>query len=144
MKHRGQIILIVLLILATACGKSHTHEQGHEHVTGDSTNTALNEKVMGIHDEVMPKMQDLYNLKIKLQDTLAHSKSMAAEKKAEIQALILALDSTSTAMMDWMHHFNPEVSKDQEKTREYLETQIEAINRIKEQTAEVIERGRAF
>jgi len=130
--------LIIFLFVLGSCGtKSHDHSHGED--GADSANTALLAMVMDIHDEVMPKSDDLYRLKKKLQDSIAATKGMTAEKKAGLEALILSLDSASHAMNEWMHGFKPEKdSANQEKMREYLESEIEKIRQIKERTNEVI------
>ena len=135
--------LLVVCFMVAGCGKSHTHNHEHMHTAGDSTNDALKDMVLSIHDEVMAKGQNLYTLKKKLLDTIAHTTGMAAERKAALQALIASLDSADNAMLDWMHHFDPDRdSTDQEKRREYFETEMERINKIKEQTDEVIEKAK--
>jgi hypothetical protein len=98
---------------------------------------------MSIHDEVMPKMEDLYKLKKDLQSQLETGNDLADDKKAELKKMIASLDSASTSMMDWMHNFNPiPDSVDQEKAREYLENQMEQIRKVKEVTIEVIEKAK--
>ena len=141
MKHLS-LILIVLMFNAAACTRS-SHQHPHPHDGADSTNDALNEKVLEIHDEVMAKGDDLYRLKMKLRDSLANTKNLSAETKESIESIILGLDSASKAMNKWMHEFNPNKdSADQEKSREYFETEIEKITKIKALTDEAIERAK--
>jgi len=140
MKYLAQFLLMSLLLLG-ACGKSHEHAS-HE-VASDSTNQTLYHMVMDVHDEVMPKMEDIYKLKSKLLETIAKSPKMAADKKQELEKIIAGLDSTSNAMMDWMHKFNPlPDSVDQEKAREYLESELEQIKKVRELTNEIIEKAK--
>ena len=50
---------LVLLLLLTACGKTTKNEQP----VGENPNQALYKQVMEVHDEIMPKMEVIYNLK---------------------------------------------------------------------------------
>ncbi len=136
------IILTVLTLVSCNQSKEHKHE-GSNDTSSDSPNQALYNEVMNIHDEVMPKMEDLYKLKKELQSQLENSKDLAADKKAELEKMITTLDSASNSMMDWMHNFNPiPDSIDKEKAREYLETEMERIKKVKEITLEVIEKAK--
>ena len=94
---------------------------------------------MDIHDEVMPKMQDLYMLKKGLQDKIAATPGMSSEEKQNLEKRILVLDSVNQLMMDWMHKFSPRSdSTDQEAAREYLESEMEKIRKVREAMLEAI------
>ena len=109
----------------------------------ESPNTALYDKVMELHDELMPKMEEIYNLKKEMQDELAKTPEMVAEKKQELEKTIVYLDSANNQMMDWMHKFNPlPDSVDQEAAREYLETEMEKIRKVKDIMAEAIDKAK--
>ena len=89
--------------------------------------------VMDIHDEIMPRIENIYQLKKQLQDKIAASTDMAADKKQELEQVIAQLDSADRSMMDWMHTFNPlPDSADQEKARAYLESEMEKIKKVRE------------
>lgn len=138
--------LFVTLILA-ACGKPAEHSD-HEHDAGssegDSPNQALYNQAMDVHDEVMPKMGDIYKLKKDLQEQIASTPDMVVERKQQLEAIISNLDSANNAMMDWMHKFNPlPDSVDQEKAREYLESEIEHVKKVKELMLESIEKAQS-
>jgi prefoldin subunit 5 len=102
--------------------------------------------MMDVHDEVMPKMDDLMKLKRELQEQIANSPDMLAERKQELENVISNLDSASTSMMSWMHRiheFNPLAdSVDQEKAREYLESEMEEIRKVKELINESIDKAK--
>jgi hypothetical protein len=68
---------------------------------------------------------------------------MVVEKKAQLEKMISNLDSASTAMMNWMHEFNPlPDSTDQEKAREYLESEMERIRKVKSLVTETIDKAK--
>lgn len=138
-------ILLFALILLAACGKTAEHSD-HDHdsveADGQSPNEALYNQVMDVHDEVMPRMEDIYKLKKGLQEQIANTPDMVVERKRQLEAIISNLDSANNAMMDWMHKFEPlPDSVDQEKAREYLESEIERIKKVKDLMNESIEKA---
>ena len=142
MKH---LLIATSFLLLISCGKTsdHSHHDADGAMEGENPNKALYDQVMDIHDEVMPKMQDLYSLKLELLEKIAQSPNMPVYKKEELQQTIAALDSTSNAMMEWMHNFNPlPDSTNQEAAREYLESEMESIKKVRSLTNETIERAK--
>jgi hypothetical protein len=119
------------LIILSGCGKT-----GKEPISNaDSTkaaNQALYDKTMAIHDEVMPKMDNLYKLKKALKDTIANTPALAPEKKKAYEAHVLRIDSASNAMMVWMREFNPSAdSLGSESYRIYMERELEKVEKVK-------------
>lgn len=137
-------------IMVWGCGqKSHDHE-GHDHHAGDPVseeggNQALDQEIMKIHDEVMPKMDEIYRLKEQLKNKIATTPALAEEKKQELENTIAGLDSASESMMDWMHQYSPipDSVDGAEKAREYLENEMEKIRKVKEDMLEAIEKAKA-
>src|SRR6218665_886472 len=70
--------MFALALSLAACGqKSHDHEghdhdhdHDHSHEAASSPNETLQEEVMKVHDEVMPKMNDIYKIKQELKKKL--------------------------------------------------------------------------
>jgi hypothetical protein len=126
--------LFIVVILAVGCGKSsHQEHNDDKDDATDSPNQALYNQVMDIHDQVMPKSDESYSLKKKLQDKIAGAPDMAAEQKKKFNDMIAELDSADHSMMDWMHKFNPlPDSANQELAREYLENEMERIKKVRE------------
>jgi len=125
--------LFLTLFLLAACGKSGQH-QHHDEEESDSTNPnqALYDQVMDIHDEVMPRSDEIYQLKKELQDRIDNTPTGVADKKKELSQLIAELDSADHSMMDWMHKFKPlPDSANQELAREYLENEMERIKEVR-------------
>jgi len=143
MKNLKGLIIIAFFALA-ACGKSGEHDHSHDDsATEEGPNQALYDQVMDVHDEVMPKMDEIMKLKRELQDKIANTPDMVVERKAQLEKMISNLDSASNAMMNWMHEFNPlPDSLDQEKAREYLESEMERIRKVKTLTLESIEKAK--
>jgi hypothetical protein len=95
---------------------------------GPPKKEVLYNKVMDVHDEVMPKMDDIYKKKKELQDKLATKPA----DSLELQQKITRLDSADHMMMDWMHQFNPpDKSTGDEETEKYLEDQLVKVNDMK-------------
>ncbi len=138
------LFIAISFIILVACGKSGEHAHHQEDGSTDvNPNQALYDQVMVIHDEVMPKMEDIYQLKKNLQDKIANTPGIVEEQKKELEGVILSLDSANHAMMDWMHNFNPlPDSVDQEAAREYLETEMERIRKVRDLTNETLEKAR--
>jgi hypothetical protein len=138
-------LLFISCIVLISCAKTSKQED-HQHDTGDAEenpNQALYDQVMDIHDEVMPRAEDIYQLKKELQEKIASTPDLIAEKKKELEMTIDQLDSADQSMMDWMHHFHPlPDSADQEKARAYLESEMEKIKKVRELTNESIEKAK--
>jgi hypothetical protein len=100
---------------------------------GDDTNKKLYNNVMDIHDEVMPKMENLYNMKKELQAKLKDSTALSVDDRMKMQSRISEIDSVSKMMMDWMHEFTPpEEDADKDQSKAYLESELEKVTKVKE------------
>ena len=76
-------LLILFLVVLAACGKpsdQNSEEMGNEDANQDP-NQALYDQVMNLHDEVMPKMEDIYKIKSQLQEKIANSPDLVKERK---------------------------------------------------------------
>lgn len=132
-------LLLVLALAACDKGQNSTSEPAET----DNPNQVLYDQVMDVHDEVMPKMDEIMKLKRELQEQIANTPDMVIERKELLEKMISNLDSASTAMMNWMHEFNPlPDTTEQEKAREYLEGEMERIRNVKTLMLETIEKAR--
>ncbi|MFM9838085.1 MAG: hypothetical protein ACKVOQ_07460 [Cyclobacteriaceae bacterium] len=138
-------LLFISCLILLSCTKTSKQEE-HDHDGGnadENPNQALYDQVMDIHDEVMPRSEDIYQLKKELQEKVVSTPNLVAEKKQELELAIAQLDSADQSMMDWMHHFHPlPDSADQEKARAYLESEMEKIKKVRELTSESIEKAK--
>ena len=139
----SKYLLLTTLALLWGCGhksnsEDHDHHGGHDAEAGG--NQALYDEVMKVHDDVMPKLNDIYKLKEQLKDKIANTPDMVAEKKQEIERTILRLDSASEGMMAWMRNFNPlPDSVGEQEAREYLENEMEKIKNVGEDVRKALE-----
>ena len=132
-------LLLVLALAACDKGQNSTSEPAET----DNPNQVLYDQVMDVHDEVMPKMDEIMKLKRELQEQIANTPDMVIERKEQLEKMISNLDSASAAMMNWMHEFNPlPDTTEQEKAREYLEGEMERIRNVKTLMLETIEKAR--
>ena len=115
---RTRLFILVSILLLAGCEKS---------------NQELYDEVMQIHDEVMPKMEDVYRVKIVLKTRMLDSLDLAESEKEAINQRILQLDSASEGMMVWMRQFNPlPDSLGEDKAKQYLEIERQKIQKVKE------------
>ncbi len=145
-----QLIALLVMFSMFSCTQSADHStmnHDSDQTQEEGPNQALYNQMMDIHDEVMPKMDDIMKLKRELQETLANSTDIVPDRKQELENMIYTLDSANNSMMNWMHRiheFDPLAdSVDQEKAREYLESEMEEIRKVKELMSESIEKAKS-
>jgi hypothetical protein len=136
------LLLISILLFFVHCSSKSEHT-AHDHsntVTAAKPNDTLYDEVMKIHDEVMPKMNDIYKLKEALKKQMADSPTMIDSRRKEIEAKITNLETAGENMMQWMREFNPPAdSLGKDTQREYLEQQLESVQKVKESILFAIE-----
>lgn len=134
MRSTFTLLLLVVLLTLGACQKSgedHDHADDIEQ-SDNSPNQALYDEVMNIHDEVMPKMNDLYKAKTSLQTRL-EMPGLGENEKQDLQNKIARIDSASESMMVWMRQFNPiPDSVGEDKARAYLENELVKVKDVKD------------
>jgi hypothetical protein len=127
--------LFIGLILFAGCGKSgqHEHHDSEEESPINNPNQALYDQVMDIHDDVMPKSDEIYQLKKEIKDKIAGTNNLEPNKKKQLEQIVAELDSADRSMMDWMHKFKPlPDSANQELAREYLENEMDRIKSVRD------------
>jgi HEPN domain-containing protein len=141
MKYLLSLSIFSILFLSTNCGNKSEldgHDHGDAATTGNTTDALYNE-VMKVHDEVMPKMDDIYKLQQELKKQIVDSPTLVEEKRQEIEAKIANLEEASKSMMVWMREFNPPAdSLGEENMRVYLESEMEKVKKVKESVQEVL------
>lgn len=136
-------LLFLALIAVSGCVKSTSESSGLADSLANESK-ALYGRAMDIHDEVMPKMDDLYRLKSQLKDTLG-SASLTPEVKADFEGRIHLMDSAEKSMMDWMHDNRLRPIQDTtnlESYRQYMKAKVESAERMKALMLEAIEKGK--
>jgi predicted nucleic acid-binding Zn-ribbon protein len=93
------------------------------------------EKVMAIHDEVMPKMGKIGSLVAQLRKKIDNDQGGAAEKKA-----MEDLQDANKSMMDWMQDFGKRFDSDEiingkaltDEKKKWLNEEEEKVKLVKE------------
>jgi len=86
----------------------------------------LKSETIAIHDEVMPKMDDIMKLKKSLRNEMDSTQS-----NEEIQQLIILLEEADKAMMNWMRNYDPRMENMTEEEKiEYLNEQKLSISEV--------------
>lgn len=133
-------IVILLLFTGVACNKERASDRPHEH--GDAIesgpNQQLYDQVMDVHDEVMPKMNDLYKAKTALSTQLKLPGTTDSQQE-EIRQKIARIDSASEGMMAWMRQFEPPAdSLGEESVRSYIQSELKKVERVREDILETL------
>ena len=128
------IYLATFALIVLGCSTSK--EGGTEESIG-----SIKKRVMAVHDEVMPKMDDLYKIQkqlLKMADSLKSDSLIAAKYRELADEIELANES----MMDWMRKFEPNYEGTEEAIKAYLEDQEKSIIEVKERMINSLEAGR--
>lgn len=118
--------IFVILLLAVSCGEKKPTE---------SKTDALLDKVMAVHDEVMPKMSDIMRLKkelnAKIDELLAAGEDENSDKITELKKAIENLDNSNEGMMSWMRQFERNFEGQvEEEVLKYLDDQMTKIENV--------------
>ncbi len=120
---------LVLLLFLAACGKTTKNEQP----VAENPNQELYKQIMEVHDEIMPRMEDIYNLQNGLGDKIENSANIGLAREKELEQVILNLDSASGSMKSWMQNFDPQTdSADQAKSRDYLLSELGKVKQVRD------------
>ncbi|MEM9546056.1 MAG: hypothetical protein AAGA77_08785 [Bacteroidota bacterium] len=109
-------------------------------VVGCKEKSALEVEVIAIHDEVMPKMGDMYKARKELRAIM--EKTADESEKSVIIKLINDLVNADEGMMTWMHEWKVP-NKEPEKT-DYLLKEKERITKVKNDMLSSLENANAY
>lgn len=125
--------------------------------SGEETVKETENEVFAIHDEVMPKIDDIMKLRKRLKqritslDSLKASGSPAAtlrtdEEKEQASRLHRNLDVADSLMMDWMSRYNGDTlaKLSSDEALRYLNGQKDQITDVKTKVNASIEQARQF
>jgi hypothetical protein len=136
-------VLVLITATAVACKPKSEDKVEASEALETSPNEALYNEVMKVHDEVMPKMNDVYKYQQQLKEKLK-APNLSAKNKEEINAVLSRLDSAGNGMMVWMRQFDPiPDSLGEEKARIYLEGEMEKVKRVREDIVQALEQAKA-
>ena len=125
------VLTIVLLFFMSSCGQSVQDE-----------NLKMREKIISVHDEVMPLMGKLKSLEKKaIQEiqTLGEEENPNSGRITELKSLAVDLDAAYEGMFDWMHQYEPvDGDKTPEEIKTYLDDQLIKITEVNDKFKEVL------
>jgi hypothetical protein len=138
---------LMIAFTFTACGNKTAGNTGETPGTEkeDSKFTAEQltaqqqtwDKVMVIHDEVMPKMGTMHQLTKSLKNQWESNKSLDAVTKDDISIAIQELESADEGMWDWMHDLKQlkllQESESHDDIIQYLKDQEQSIILVREE-----------
>jgi hypothetical protein len=137
-------LFIASVALLAGCGKQNADNSNPDDQSGKSPNQELYDKVMDIHNEVMPKMDDLYKAKVSLSSRLKETSGISEKEKEEILTKIAQLDSASESMLAWMRQFNPLAdSAGEDRARAYLQEEMAKIQSVKTKVLQALDHARS-
>ena len=139
MKYRKKIMKyclkvgVLMLMILSACNQN-TSEKKEAAGTPDAVEKKRNE-VMAIHDEIMPRIGTLMNLKTQLKEKAAAidtDQGIDQEQLDAIQISIEKLENADEAMMQWMRTYkDPADSVSEKEALSYLELKEQEIVEVK-------------
>lgn len=146
MKNLIVVLAIASFLFLASCQQKSEHDkhEGHDAHAQDKTETSENEKlyneVMKVHDEVMPKMDDIHRLKMSIREKIEKNPNLPKVERLKLDAMYAKLDSANDGMMVWMREFRPlPDSVGEEKAKKYLENEMERVNKVRDNMLKAIE-----
>ena len=117
-------IIVIIIFLLFSCGDDKKEAQDQ-----------LLDKVMAVHDEVMPKMGTIMKYKKQLQEKVDELVKEGAEENeariAEMKEAIEGLENSHESMMNWMRGFDVDFEgKVEEDIMTYLNEQMTKIEEV--------------
>ena len=137
------LLFMGIVLLASCSEKKQETEKSIEEQQADTRDELYNQ-VMAVHDEVMPRMDDIYRLKTKLQeelqDLLANKSDSNAENIKSLTDKINSLENASKEMMVWMRQFDVQPdSLGHEVIMQGLNEEMKKIEKVKRDMLDAIQ-----
>jgi hypothetical protein len=138
-------ILVALTFGLICCQqKNNDDHQDHDANAPDKTEISPNQKlyneVMKIHDEVMPKMDDIHRLRMSIREQIEKNPNLPKAERIKLDAMYAKLDSANEGMMVWMREFRPlPDSLGEEKATAYLQSEMKRVKVVRDRMLNAIE-----
>lgn len=104
----------------------------------DNPIDASYKEVMRIHDEVMPLMSKIHKLRKAVSEVPVENDTI----KAEVQEILMNLESADENMMVWMAAFS--MPKDESEQMKYLENEKVRIQKVSDDMLKAIAKAEEF
>ncbi len=122
------VILLALGLVVSGCNSSQKYNITEEY-----------NKVLAIHDEVMPKMGYISSLQRTLRAFL--DTSTLQSDTIQIRSTIIFLANAEEGMWEWMNQIKKPDQNDVPTAKTYLENEMQKIIKVKEDMLQSIEQG---
>lgn len=134
------VFFAALVMSACGPGKAEKEQKQQEE---------LAKEVIGIHDEVMPRMGELVKLRKQVKGKInAWTADSATDHETHIQQatqIVTDLDAADKGMMDWMHEYNGgQGLYEHEAIMGYLNEEKGKITAVKENMNMAMEKAQNF
>lgn len=137
--NKTSILLLLLSSFIFGCNPPAEKAALNEEIVTDETpedvkiQQAIYDEIMEVHDEMMPKMEDLMNLKGELMEKNATLEEAGLETDGTIfTSTIEMIESADESMMDWMRNFEPmNDGQSHEEIMEYYTLQKSKMDSVK-------------
>lgn len=156
---KKNILFFLLIIFAVAgCNQKEktadTDTAAHDPLSHEHAGDPGTAEIMAIHDSIMPRMDDIMQLKAKVKkeikslDSLLAQKSnpgLVARRKAATE-IVDKLDMADHEMMGWMHQYKADTLKTltAEQAESYLKDQKSKITDVKKIMESTLEEAALF
>lgn len=116
--------------------------------TSTQNENALEAKVMTLHDEVMPKVNEISDLGAQLRKykaALPESPDGRIDSPDGLEQVMASLKLSEQGMWEWMKAYRdtkPTLTEDQVNT--YMEKQLEILNKVNQDMTTSIEKAKAW
>jgi hypothetical protein len=125
-------LILILVVFFQSCGNKQLEE-----------NKLLREKIIAIHDEVMPKMGQLKSLEksaVQRTEELQNSESFDLAKIDSLKTLALKLNKAYEGMFVWMRQYSTEDGEQSpEQVKAYLDEQFLLVSKVNEDIKSALE-----
>jgi hypothetical protein len=92
---------------------------------------ALEKAVIDVHDEVMPKMATLNNMRVKLLKQYK-DENLGADQRVALSSAITHLENADSLMWGWMHNYSrPDYDGNLDSAKAYLENEKVKVEYMK-------------
>lgn len=140
-------LLITLYFLSALAFFSCKNTPSPDQNTGDSNVISLDSQyaeVMRIHDEAMPRMGQIHNIKRQLEQQ-SNGLDTTSATWDSVMYFVDKLEEADEGMLEWMAAFkDPRKKQEDAKAREYLDEEIERVTKVAEDIDQSIEEGTRY
>ena len=145
----SSLIIPLFISLVFSCSPDGGQNGSNSEMSANERRNEMYQEVIAIHDEVMPKMQNIIALqgKIRLQMDSLKEVDITLPIIADLKKMNDELSSADKAMMDWMHEFNTDINSKEitdQEALDYLKGQKLKIQGVKTIMNESIAKAEQF